>query len=225
MRASFSGSGPGTQASDGCSVELYRRLPYFGELDAVLEYLPYGARVLELGCGTGRLTRKLLEWGTRPTSVDNSPEMLAGLPSGATPILGDIESLALEDRFEVVVLASCLINHPSASTRNAFAQTAARHLTARGRLLIERHDPQWLCTAAIGTVGQRGGVKTNLEWVQREADVVNMRLRYSVGDISWIHSFSVTPLTEPDIEGLLSNVGFASFMWCGARRRWVAAST
>jgi len=76
MRASFSGSGPGTQARDGCSVELYRRLPYFGELDAVREYLPYGVRVLELGCGTGRLTRKLLEWGTRPTSVDNSPKML-----------------------------------------------------------------------------------------------------------------------------------------------------
>ena len=61
----FSGTGPGVQTGDGCSVELYRLLPYFGELDPVRMFLPPGVSVLELGSGTGRLTRQLLSWGAR----------------------------------------------------------------------------------------------------------------------------------------------------------------
>jgi len=35
----FSGAGPGVQTDDGCSVELYRDLPYFGELGDILDPL------------------------------------------------------------------------------------------------------------------------------------------------------------------------------------------
>jgi SAM-dependent methyltransferase len=142
MRASFSGSGPGVQAPDGCSVEVYRRIPYLGELDPLREYLAYGAKVLELGCGTGRFTRRLLEWGLLPTSIDNSPDMLAEIPRGAVPVQADIENLVLTDRFDVALLASCLINHPTVSTRESFVRAAARHLNPQGSLLVERHDPQ-----------------------------------------------------------------------------------
>jgi len=79
----FLGSGPGPQARDGCSVELYRSLPYLGEIDCVRPLLYPGSSVLELGCGTGRLTRFLLDLGLRVTAVDNSPEMLLAVPSPA----------------------------------------------------------------------------------------------------------------------------------------------
>ena len=68
----FSGSGPGVRTSDGCSVELYRQLPYLGELDDILGGVPAGSSVLELGCGAGRLTRPLVERGLSVTAVDNS---------------------------------------------------------------------------------------------------------------------------------------------------------
>jgi SAM-dependent methyltransferase len=224
MRAAFSGSGPGVQAPDGCSVELYRRLPYFGELNPVREYFTRGANVLELGCGIGRHTRKLLEWGLRPTSVDNSPEMLAEIPPAAIPVLANIENVALAERFDVALLAGCLINHPSASTRQLFVRTAVHHLKPRGVLLVERHDSEWLRTAAIGAVGESGPVKTYLESVDRVEGAVKMRLRYSDDDASWTHSFVVTPLSERDIEGLLLNAGFRAFAWCGTGHRWVAAT-
>jgi len=221
----FTGSGPGVQAPDGCSVEFYRRLPYIGELEAVREQLPRGGEVLELGCGTGRLTRKLIEWGLRPTSVDNSPEMLAELPGGAVPALADIENLRLTKRFDVAVLASCLINHPSDATRTRFLETTAHHLKAGGLLLAERHDPNWLATATVGLTSELGPMELRVESVNRTGNLVTMTLRYSDGADSWLHSFVTVSLSEEDIERLLSDCGFEHFAWLGAKRRWVAAKT
>jgi hypothetical protein len=58
--------------------------------------------------GAGRLTRRLLEWRARVTAVDNCPEMLASLPDGASPILSEIESLNLENRYDVGASAKSL---------------------------------------------------------------------------------------------------------------------
>ena len=219
----FTGSGPGVQAPDGCSVEFYRRLPYIGELDAVRKRLPPGAEVLELGCGTGRLTRKFIEWCLRPTSIDNSPEMLAELPGGAVPVLADIENLRLSKRFDVAVLASCLINHPSDATRVRFLETAAHHLRAGGILLAQRQDPRWLETATVGLTSKLGPMELRVENVHRVDNVVTMTLRYSDGADSWLHSFVTISLLEDEIERMLSDCRFEHFSWLGPKHRWVAA--
>ncbi|HUG20964.1 class I SAM-dependent methyltransferase [Piscinibacter sp.] len=113
MNHVFSGSGPGIQARDGCSVELYRRLPYMGEIDHLRPLLQAESSALELGCGTGRITRVLLELDLKVTAVDNSAEMLAWVPNPAVAVHANIEELRLEARFDTVLLASCLVNHPS----------------------------------------------------------------------------------------------------------------
>src|SRR5437879_2327630 len=87
----FSGSGPGERTSDGCSVALYARMPYLGELDDVRPLLTPGTSVLELGAGAGRLTRKLLEWGLNVTAVDNSADMRVYVPGDANRVVSDIE--------------------------------------------------------------------------------------------------------------------------------------
>ena len=53
MDLRFTGKGPGEQAPDGCSVELYLKLPYLGDLEPVHQFLNANASILELGCGTG----------------------------------------------------------------------------------------------------------------------------------------------------------------------------
>jgi len=68
---------PVSTAPDGSPVELYERLPELGEDDVVVSVLPEEASVLELGCGTGRITRQLVRLGDRVTAVDESAEMLA----------------------------------------------------------------------------------------------------------------------------------------------------
>jgi len=217
----YCGSGAGAQAPDGCSVELYRKLPYYGELDDY-RALIRGTAVLELGCGAGRLTAPMLEWGARVTAVDNCAEMLAVAPEGARRLCTDIESLNLDGRFDLVLLASCLVNHPVQDVRVAFVETARRHLRQHGCLLLERHDPAWLREVEPGLPSDWGsGIAMAVEAVHRKADVVEMTLRYEADGNVWRHSSAVTPLSEREIEALL--VGFGSSAWSGMRKRWLSA--
>lgn len=223
-RPLFSGSGPGVQAPDGCSVELYRALPYLGELDDILALVAPGAAVLELGCGPGRLTRVLLARGCAVTAVDNSPEMLAGLPAGAEPACADIESLALAARFDVAVLASGLVNHPDRALRAAFLAAARRHLRPAGWILVQRHDPAWLRSAPVGTTNGAGPLRIEVEAVDRAGDRVAMTIRYGADDErAWRHSFVAEALDDAAVERALAAAGFAPLAWHGARRRWIEA--
>ena len=224
MSAGFSGTGPGVQARDGCSVEFYRQLPYLGELDAVREYLRPGASALELGCGTGRLTRVLLEAGLRPTCVDNSPDMLRHLPADVPAVQSDVETLAIGRSFDIVLLASCLVNHPDDAVRNAFVACAARHSGRGSIFLVERHDVDFLRTAAAGWSSVAGNVAYHVDRAERLDAITTMRLRYVAGHETWTQDFSAAALEERDVDELLRAHGFVTLAWLGARRRWAVAA-
>jgi len=219
-----SGSGPGPQAPDGCSVELYRKTPYFEELEPFSSLFQPGTRVLELGCGTGRFTRRIVEWGAQVTAIDNCAEMLDLVPETATRVLSDIETLRLETRFDVALLASCFINEPATNVRRAFVDTARFHLLPGGHLLLERYDADWLRQVAPGVVGRIGDVSITVESVSRSAGVVYMTLRYDLDGSQWRHSFAGVPMSETQIEALLAECGFGSFVWSGKNNHWLRAN-
>lgn len=224
MNPLFSGAGPGSQTRDGSSVLMYRDLPYRGELEELRTFLAPGVSVLDLGCGTGRLTRRLLELGCEVTAVDQSAEMLDEVPDRASRVHSDIETLALGRKFDVVLLASGLINHPSGRVREALLDAAGRHLPLGGRFLCQSQNPQWLRTAQVGPVGTSdGGLATRVETVTRANDTVEMKLRYDLRGSTWYQSFTVVALDESQIEEALATAGFSEFSWVGAQRRWVCA--
>ena len=97
---------------EGSQAELYVQLADLGESQIVHRAIANGASILELGCGTGRMTRGLLELGHPVTGVDNDPEMLSHVPEAARTVLSDIETLVLQTSYPVVLLASNLINSP-----------------------------------------------------------------------------------------------------------------
>src|SRR5918999_2721713 len=99
----------GAVAPDGSPVDLYLRLPSFGEPEIVHAAIPTGASILELGSGTGRMTHELIRLGHPVTAVDESAEMLAHV-GGATTVLGRIEDLDLGRAFDCVLLASHFVN-------------------------------------------------------------------------------------------------------------------
>ena len=126
---------------DGCPVEVYASLPPEPELSAVLELctVPTG-RVLDLGAGAGRIADPLAERGFDVLAVDESAEMLDQVRSARTH-RSRIESLALDEQFDVALLLSHLINVPKPSQRRDLLRVVARHLAPDGIAIIQRHDP------------------------------------------------------------------------------------
>lgn len=112
-------------APDGSPVDVYLRLPDRGEGELVTAALPPPASLLELGCGTGRVTRQLVARGYSVVAVDESPEMLAHVRAAET-VRARIEELDLGRRFDAVLLLSNLLT-VEAEQRQAFLDACARH--------------------------------------------------------------------------------------------------
>jgi ubiquinone/menaquinone biosynthesis C-methylase UbiE len=87
--------------------------------DQLLGSLPdvKGMRVLDVGCGTGALDRRLAERGARVTGVDNSDGMIdearvkaEGL-EGLEFVLGGAEKIPLEDSLADLVVSNVAFHH------------------------------------------------------------------------------------------------------------------
>lgn len=108
-----------------------------------------GRSVLELACGSGRITVPLAASGAAVTGVDLSPIMLeraaAALASSAVTaelIEADMRSLDLGRQFDTVVIAANSLLH--LATRDDFARTFSairRHLAPGGRLVFDVFVP------------------------------------------------------------------------------------
>jgi SAM-dependent methyltransferase len=107
--------------------------------------------VLEVMCGTGRITLPLLEAGFTVTGVDRSAELTAvlrdkiaarGLGERATIVDADARDFALDRRFALVFVgfqSLCEILDPAA--REAVVGRLAEHLVDGGRLILTFHNP------------------------------------------------------------------------------------
>lgn len=102
-------------------------------------------RVLEIGCGTGSLTRALAARGARVTGIDQNPEMLE-VARDKTSDLGDavdlreMAAVEIDDRFEPAsfdAIASTLaLSEMSEDERRYVLRAAARLLVPAGRLVV-----------------------------------------------------------------------------------------
>lgn len=128
---------------------------------------PGGARVLDVGCGTGVWTRVLAEWPgvASVVGIDSAPALLDKARSAAARLRnasfreGDARSLPFEDAaFDVVACDSLLSHVPGAE---AVVEEALRVLRAGGSLAVfdgdyatatvalADHDPLQACVDAM----------------------------------------------------------------------------
>jgi len=217
----YLGVGPGPKTRDGCSVELYLRLPYGGEVELIERFIPKAASVLELGCGVGRVTRELLAHGYRVTVVDNSPEMLAYVPPEASKICADIESVVIGEKFDAVILASCLVNTPDVALRLAQLTKCQGLLRPAGYLFLERFDPTWLANVHVGPLNSIGTVEMYVDQVHGSGAERELCFRYREGEGEWRQYFTAAILDDEDIRRCLSRAGFETPEWIN--RRWASA--
>ncbi|MFK4801930.1 class I SAM-dependent methyltransferase [Streptomyces sp. MPA0124] len=222
MREGHQGTGPGAITPDGCAVELYARLPAGAESDIVAAAVPEGARILELGSGVGRMTHPLLERGFTVTAVDESAEMLERV-RGARTVCGPIEDLDLDERFDVVMLASFLVHAGDVEVRRGLLRTCARHVTDDGCVLIQREGADYHSNLPRERVDPAGFTVRILSAAPVGDGVNAVRAEYEFPDAVWTQTFRARPLTREQFEEALGEAGLAVDRYLTDDGTWVRA--
>lgn len=207
---------------DGCAVELYSRLAVGDEPDIIEAAVPAGSHILELGSGVGRMTHPLLERGFTVTAVDESGEMLERV-RGARTIRGSIEGLDLGEKFDVVMLASFLVNTGDVEVRQGMLRTCAAHVADGGCVLIQREGADYHSNVPRERV-HPSGYTVRIVSVEPVADGVNsVRAEYEFPDAAWTQTFLARPLTEEQFEAALAEAGLQVTEYLTEDRVWVRA--
>jgi SAM-dependent methyltransferase len=125
-----------------------------------------GERILDLGCGDGVLTEKLVALGAQVVGIDSSPDMIAAARRrGLDARMMDARSLTFKDEFDAVFSNSALHwvkDDPDAPVAGAF-----RALKAGGRFVGEMggHGCVGAITVALVATLQRRGIPDAAAWI------------------------------------------------------------
>ena len=120
-----------TLARDGADLAGEARL-----IDAMV---PRGARILDAGCGAGRVGGFLAAAGHEVTGVDLDPELIAAARQdypGPEWLVGDLAELDLPARFDVIVCAGNVMTFVAPDTRGEILRRMRVHLADGGRAVI-----------------------------------------------------------------------------------------
>lgn len=169
-------------------ARLYDRLPVTEDVEwwcRLAAGSPDG-RVLELGAGTGRMTRWLADHA-EVVAVDHDASAVARLESrvaGARhPVRGvvaDVTTLALDDTFGVVALPVSLLNEiPTLAGRRATIASAAAHCRPDGSVAFALLNPLWLLAGgrSRGVIDGRDGARVRLEARHEATDLWHQHAR------------------------------------------------
>jgi SAM-dependent methyltransferase len=115
-----------------------------GEARLVDAMLPRGSRVLDAGCGTGRIGGHLTEVGHDVVGVDVDPALIAAAEKdhpGARWLVGDLAELNLPARgitepFDVIVSAGNVMTFLAPGTRREVLRRLRAHVRDDGRAVI-----------------------------------------------------------------------------------------
>jgi SAM-dependent methyltransferase len=155
-------------------------------------------------------------------AVDESPEMLAHITTART-ICSRIEDLALDERFDVVLLASHLINVPDDEELHSLLAACARHVSPSGCVLIEQHAPDWF-DAAGESESEADGIIFRLRDISRPApDLLSATVEYQVADQVWTQTFTARRLGTERLTAALAGAGLAFDRYLTADNTWLMA--
>lgn len=106
-----------------------------GEARFVASFEP--RRVLDAGCGTGRVAVELARRGIEVVGVDRDAAMLdaARIKAPLVWVEADLSTLDLGRRFDLVVMAGNVVLFVDAGTESAVVERMAAHLDPGGRLV------------------------------------------------------------------------------------------
>jgi SAM-dependent methyltransferase len=220
MRVGQSGTGPGPHTPDGSAVELYEVTLVHGEDELINAAIDPGSRILELGCGTGRITRSLLALGHQVVAVDESPDMVARVTETET-ICSTIGDLRLDRQFDVVLMMSYLINVADDAERLRLLQTCAQHVRPGGSVLLQQQIPGMLRGPAVMVTDHSKMVISEVEELPGNRQAAT--LTYTIGDRSWSQKILTQNLSEDQLAAQLAEAGLQRTGYLTPDKTWVRA--
>jgi len=115
-----------------------------GEARFVDAMVPRGARILDAGCGPGRVGGRLAALGHHVVGVDIDPELIAAAQGDHPNAIWlardlavlDLASEGVSNRFDVIVSAGNVMTFLDPATHRAVIERLGAHLAPQGRLVI-----------------------------------------------------------------------------------------
>ena len=114
-----------------------------------------GSPVLEIGCGTGRISIPIAETGIEVWGLDNSRNMLRAFQQKLKKlneslnikiVEGDALDFKLDKKFNLIFFASNTFLHLDQESKLKALEIAANHLSDKGILVVDVFNPQVLGT-------------------------------------------------------------------------------
>jgi SAM-dependent methyltransferase len=187
----------------------------------------WGDPVLELACGTGRLTLQLAEDGRRITGLDVSPSMLeqARLKARARGldvelVAGDCREFDLGTRFRLIFIPFNSFSHlHDRDAIEACLDCARRHLEPDGRFLVDvfnpsldilRRDPDRRYKVIEYPDPDGGGtvVVTESNTYDAATQINRIRWYYHLGESMWVVENNMRIFYPEELWTLLEAAGF-----------------
>ena len=115
-----------------------------GEARFVDALVPRGARILDAGCGPGRVGGRLAALGHHVVGVDIDPELIAAAQGDHPNAIWlardlavlDLASEGVSNRFDVIVSAGNVMTFLDPATRRDVLHRLRTHLAPEGRLVV-----------------------------------------------------------------------------------------
>ncbi|WP_406053314.1 class I SAM-dependent methyltransferase [Kribbella sp. NBC_00889] len=220
MRVGQGGTGPGPHTPDGSAIELYEATPAHGEDELINAAMEPGSSILELGCGTGRITRPLLALGHQVVAVDESPDMVARVTETET-ICSTIGDLRLDRHFDVVLMMSYLINVADDDERLRLLRTCAHHVRPRGAVLLQQQIPGMIRGTTVMENEHRRLVVSDVEELPGNRQAAT--LTHTIGDRSWSQRILTQNLSDDQLSAQLTEAGLTLADYLTPDKTWVRA--
>jgi len=197
----------------------------------------YGGPVLELGCGTGRITLAIAEAGQQITGLDNSEKMLQRATQKVavlrpeqrqrvTLLTGDMRRFALGQQFQSIIIPFRPFQHLLPVREQLDCLGCVRqHLARGGKLIMDffqtdaarMHDPEFLKEHFIAEYEMPGGRKVRLSeriaafHRAEQCNDVEMAFEVTGGDGTTtrnVFAFTFRYFFRYEVEHLLARSGF-----------------
>lgn len=145
-----------------------------GDVDYFCKLARKAKSVLELACGTGRVTLPMLKTGARVTGLDLVPAMLevarekasaldASTQKRLTLLKGDMRRFDVGEKFPLIVIPFRAFQHLlEVKDQRECLDRCREHLTRQGRLVIDIFDPNLRIIANQMQPGLPGPVIKNV---------------------------------------------------------------